>query len=392
MNEKNFCIAPFIQIVNDARGGGGPCPYNSECWTFKEKTILGKWKSEQFQKLRQEFIQGKKPDVCWRCWSDEDAGKKSLRQRLYNFSSDDVDAHVKEVRDPKTMFENVFKKYVESGQYQTGPKTLTIKPGNLCNLSCRSCNPTDSSQWVSMLNRLQKTGELKFIQNEKNTDMSDAQIQDIVDYSENLQRLEIFGGEPFYHKSVRQKLLPKLIEKGHSQNITLYFNTNGNLFDEEIAGLSKKFKKLEIRASIDGTHAQFDYLRHNANYNQVIENCKKFAELDNSNFELVCTISPYNFLYLDDYEKEFKALGWTAFYNMTSGPDYMLLYNIPEEVKNHVNLSNKFKEFETYIKTNKSNPKAWEKFVAVTKTLDADRKQDFKLVFPRFYDLVRNHF
>ena len=44
MNENNFCIAPFIQIVNDARDGGGPCPYNSECWTFKEKTILGKSK------------------------------------------------------------------------------------------------------------------------------------------------------------------------------------------------------------------------------------------------------------------------------------------------------------------------------------------------------------
>lgn len=392
MNEKNFCIAPFIQIVNDSRQGGGPCPYNSECWTFKEKTVLEKWQSEQYNNLRQQFIEGKKPSVCWRCWSDEDSGKKSLRQRLYNFSSGDINPHDNKIRDPKKMFDNVFKKYVESGIYKKGPKTLTIKPGNLCNLSCRSCNPTDSSQWVSMLSRLQKTGELKFIKNEKNTDMSEEQIQDIVDYSENLQRLEIFGGEPFYHKSVRQKLLPRLIEKGHSKNITLYFNTNGTIFDQEIVYLSNKFKKLEIRASIDGIDSHFEYLRYNAKYIEVIENCKKFANLENSNFELVCTISPYNFLYLDDYDKEFKSLGWTAFYNMTSGPDYMLLYNIPEQVKNEINLSSKFKEFETYIKTNKSNPKAWEKFVAVTKTLDTDRKQDFRKVFPRFYDLVKNHF
>jgi len=390
MNEKNFCIAPFIQIVTDTRQGGGPCPYNSQCWTFKEKTLIEKWNSKEAVSLRQQFINGEKPQTCNRCWNDEKAGKKSLRQRLYNFSTGSPDAHTTNIRDPKKVFEKVYKKFIEKNEYNNGPQVLTIKPGNLCNLGCRSCNPSDSSQWVSMLNRLQKENKLSFIENQKNSDLSDEQINDIVSYSKNLKRLEIFGGEPFYHKSVKDKLLPKLIDVGSSKDIVLYFNTNGTIYDDKIKQLANNFKKLEVRISIDGINEQFEYLRYPAKYSEVIENGKKLYDLAKGNFEIVCTISPYNFLYLDEYDSAFKKLGWNVFYNLTVGPDYMLLYNIPNEVKHNITLSEKFKDIEIYIKNTKSDPVAWKRFIKMTKILDKDRNQNFATVFPEFYKLIQH--
>ena len=47
--------------------------------------------------------------------------------------------------------------------------------------------------------------------------------------SEHLQKIELYGGEPFLNKQNKNQLLEKLIQKGTSKNIKLYFNTNGTL-------------------------------------------------------------------------------------------------------------------------------------------------------------------
>ena len=43
------------------------------------------WHSEFYQSLRQQFIDGERPTMCQRCFSEEDAGVKSSRQS-YNES------------------------------------------------------------------------------------------------------------------------------------------------------------------------------------------------------------------------------------------------------------------------------------------------------------------
>ena len=40
------------------------------------------WDSIDLHALRQQFIQGKRPKGCYKCWNDEDSGKKSLRQSI----------------------------------------------------------------------------------------------------------------------------------------------------------------------------------------------------------------------------------------------------------------------------------------------------------------------
>jgi len=383
--QKNFCIAPFIQLQISNNGKTGPCPYTANMWNLnKHKTIKEKWNSVELEKFRNSFLSNEKNKLCVRCWKDEEAGKKSLRQRLNDFKNTSI-------KDERTinLKEKVFKKYIETKDYKKYPKILTLIPGNECNLSCVTCGPLLSSKWNSELKTML---ENNIIIKNSNWNMSEEEYQDIVDNSENLQKIELFGGEPFYNKKNRQLLIKKIIAKGTSKNITLYFNTNGTHYDHTyMSFLIKNFKKLEIRVSIDGINEQFEYLRYGAKYKNVIENCKKFNDLEKTDFEVICTVSPYNFLYLEEYDNEFKKYGWSVFYNLVSYPNRMMLFNIPDIVKKDIKLPAKFKDIENYINNKNYNPACWQEFVDYTKLIDKNRGLNMSKIFPKFYELVKNH-
>ena len=92
------------------------------------KEIFG---SKYMKDLREEFRQNKKPDLCKTCWVDEENNRKSKRLTYNNEvyeSLKEVDINWRE--EPGIPFE-----------YQ-----MIIS--NSCNLKCRSCTPSHSSQWM----------------------------------------------------------------------------------------------------------------------------------------------------------------------------------------------------------------------------------------------------
>lgn len=385
MSKDNFCIAPFIQLQVSKSGETGPCPYTANVWNLnKHKTIKEKWNSTELENFRSDFLSNKQNPVCKRCWRDEDNGKKSLRQRLNNFG-------IKNENDPreKKLQEKIFSKYIKKIDYKKYPKILTLIPGNECNLACVTCSSSFSSKWNSELKTMPDNN---IIIKDSNWNMSEEEYQDIVDNSENLQKIELFGGEPFYNKKNKKLLIEKIIKKGTSKNITLYFNTNGTFFDKEyLNSLTKNFKKLEIRVSIDGINEQFEYMRYGAKYQNVLENAKKFAALENSDFEVICTVSSYNFLYLDEYDTEFKKYNWSVFYNIVMSPPRIMLFNIPDIIKKNIKLSAKFKDIENHINSQNCDTKAWKEFVDYTKLIDQNRGLNIGKIFPKFYQLVKKH-
>lgn len=385
MSKDNFCIAPFIQLQISKNGETGPCPYTANVWDLnKHKTIKEKWNSTELENFRSDFLSNKQNPVCKRCWRDEDNGKKSLRQRLNNFG-------IKNNNDSRAinLKKNVFQRYISQASYKKYPKILTLIPGNECNLSCVTCGPSFSSKWNSELKKFSKNN---IIDTKKNWNLSDEDYKDIVENSQYLQKIELFGGEPFYNKKNRQLLIEKIIDKGTSKNINLYFNTNGTHYDETyMSFLAKNFKKIEIRVSIDGINEQFEYMRYGAKYKNVIENAKKFSALENSDFEVICTVSSYNFLYLDEYDAEFQKYNWSVFYNIVMSPARIMLFNIPDIVKKDIKLSPKFKDIENHINGQNYDIKAWEEFVDYTKLIDQNRGLDMGKIFPKFYQLVKKH-
>lgn len=376
--QDTFCPNPFTQL-QIGKEKCGPCPYIHNTWDLNG-TIKEKWLSNELTEFRRKKLNGERDPICINCYREEDAGKLSLRQRKLNWQkgSDPTGQKLKE---------NIFSKFIANKTWEKFPRIVTIEPSNTCNLACVTCNGSLSSKWNSELNKMPII-EGKSIT--KNWGISEETYQEIVDNSENLQRIELFGGEPFYEKKNKELLINKIIEKGTAKNITLYFNTNGTIYDEEfIKKLEDNFKKIEIRLSIDGINEQFEYIRYGANFKSVMENTEKFCNISNGDVEVICTVSPYNVLYLEEYDNFFKENNLPVFFNLTKHPNEMLLFNIPDAVKPMINLPKKFKDIQTYINNKSCNLNDWHKFVRYTKLMDKYRNLNVKDIFPRFYSLIK---
>jgi hypothetical protein len=147
---ETMCMYPWNQFEFKPNGTVRPCCLysspinNADGQEFNmnnqtEFTVDDIYFSPSMVTLRQDFRDGKQPVGCGKCWREESLGKRSDRQ-LYNWV----------LRDK--LFDIDYE--AESTENIT---SLDLKLGNLCNLSCRICNPTLSSTWaVETLNNLPK--------------------------------------------------------------------------------------------------------------------------------------------------------------------------------------------------------------------------------------------
>lgn len=325
------------------------------------------------ESLRHSFLSGQRDTVCDRCWREEDAGKPSLRQRLLSH------------RQSRNL-QHGLGKYVESGQYQQYPRVLTLIPGNECNLACATCSGHFSSKWNSLVRSRPHVTHREM----ENWNMSDQEYRDIVEHSHLLNKIELFGGEPFLNKRNQRLLLEPIMEMGTSSGITLYFNTNGTVFDEDyLTRLSRQFKFLEIRQSIDGLGEQFEYLRYGADFDEACENAERFRALPNSDFEVICTVSIFNVLQLDEIDAFFRSRGWPAHYIIAYAQDHLRLHNIPEHAKRKIVLSDRFSDIMRYMNAVPCDQHSWRTFMRYTEDLQRNRGLSFEKSFPALHELTR---
>ena len=111
---------------------------------------------------------------CKRCWDEEKVGYESERIKTNN------QGH---------SLEN----------YEKGPVQLALKISNVCNLRCRSCNAIDSVTLSVEGKKYAQKPEWKdnfYVKETKRKEFTNTQIEEIVNWSGNLKRLEIYGGEP----------------------------------------------------------------------------------------------------------------------------------------------------------------------------------------------------
>ena len=79
-------------------------------------------RSKKWHKLQKDLIVGRKPAGCHKCYTDEDNGITSQRQVAINMWGDDV--------------------------HEPGIKSLELKLGAKCNLTCRTCSSDSSNKWL----------------------------------------------------------------------------------------------------------------------------------------------------------------------------------------------------------------------------------------------------
>jgi organic radical activating enzyme len=329
----------------------------------------------------QGMLQNQDNHHCQDCYDHEQAGKLSQRQTL----------------------NEVFKDVIPSA---TQPRVLIIKPGNVCNLACRMCNPETSSSWYTDAYKIavkrdgvtesfaKYTKNFEHIRNGFNKDNINF-WSDLAEWLPGLVFLDIYGGEPFLSK----ELFDTLDKSPSPENTSLQLHTNVTTYNEKYLEILSKYKSVKIGLSID-SHIpdQLNYIRYPVNADEILENLQKFKNffVDNSNVNLniALTINNLNIFNIDESFTKLSNYGIAIGYNFVSYPREYDIRTLPSNVKSEIlNKNPNFKkDFSSYILQNIDNADIhFKKFWQMTKDLDSFRNQSFEKLFPDYYRLLAPH-
>lgn len=305
---------------------------------------------------------------------------------------------------------------------------LDLKLGNICNLSCRTCNPWVSSKWYSDWwetidqHRTHNNSEIKVFNNYReyldscykngrlSYDPDNNKLWDnLATWLPKAQYIDIYGAEPMMIDQLFDALQVS-VDQGSAPNQHIHFNTNGTLWDDKKIEVLTHFKKTFIDVSVDGLHQHFDYLRHGAEWATVIENLAKYRELfyehkTRHRLSVNCTISVLNIMYLGEVWEYFQNRGLFVAWNVAQFPAHINTKSLPTEVKHKI--AEKLRNYPvtkwpkmwaTSIEPiiafmmeelpAEDADRQWKDFVRITTQLDQRRKQNFAETFPELFELV----
>ena len=329
MKSNILCSIPWTGFSNEPDGRAQPCclykgyiEQDGNPLYVQTHSVDEIFHSKYMKDLREQFRNNIKPNGCSTCWTDEDSGYDSKRI-VYN----KIHGSINWEEEPQDISE------------------FQLIISNSCNLKCRSCTTSHSSQWQKEMIAItgdngynmpygQSAQELGKLWTERHS------------WYKNLKRLEIVGGEPFYVKQWHI-ILNELIDLGYSRNIDVTMTTNCTLFFPDlIKKMSDNFKSVSIGLSIDGIGSTYEYIRHPGKWDVTYENMKKYHEFAGIiNFQLNLTISWLNALQVPDIHElvrnEFPK--FTIWNNLVHYPLHLPIYATPDEFKNDV--TEKYSEF-----------------------------------------------
>lgn len=216
--------------------------------------------------LRQDMIDGVLVPGCSECYQQEEYGGRSLRQvhtDIWQFIPS-----VKAKLDNPTV------------EIPIGVEYFDLRFGNMCNLQCRSCTPSNSSQLAKEFKQLNIPVHVQ--DNINDWYQTDTFIENIKSQLDNIKVLYITGGEPTIIEK-NFEILEYLINEGKSQDIVLQLNTNLTNIKPRFLELISRFKYVILFVSIDGMGSVQEYLRYPSAWEQIDKNLRKLVDLKSEN-------------------------------------------------------------------------------------------------------------
>jgi MoaA/NifB/PqqE/SkfB family radical SAM enzyme len=391
-----FCVLPWISLEASPIGTVRPCCLaddevlndNNEKYNLLSDNLVEIQHSQHMKTLRQQFLDGKKPQTCRKCWNEERAGRTSKRMHTLDR----------------------LKHTITDESWTTDAKPLMfldLKLGNICNLKCRICGSWSSSQFASE--------ELKWVDRAQQKETFAYQMlkagswprdnlnfwQQIDQHLSDIRYIEFTGGEPFLIQE-HFDMLQGIIDRGIAGQVEIHYNTNGTVYPDPAEQIWKHFKTVEIALSIDDVGARFEYQRSNAVWTEVLQNFARFKELRsrNTNIQLQCctTVNVFNVRYLREVAEWINYQSFDfVYWNMLHDAWYFSIATLPETAKKEISayLSNcnppeKFREEFDRIQEFMNRGASNDGQMLRMKIADLDRKRDqnFSVICPEMAGLI----
>lgn len=355
-----------------------------------------------------------KPERCKTCYQEE-AAKSLTTKRLVNLSR---------------MY------YVKADQAhdytnQDGSltnlskiKMLSLRLGNICNFKCIMCSPKHSHLWAddhvelygtTKFNKGNGIYEILLNSNGKydaksfpwwETDQWWKKFDEVIP---TLSSMYFTGGEPFLIPAMG-KCLDRLIDAGVSKNITLQYDSNMSVINDNIIQKFEKFKGISIAASVDDTEERFELIRNPGKYAVVLDNIKNILSMKdkkhNININMTITscigvASPYvtsriiplaEELNCETFFRYMEGPNWLSLKYMSPGSKMQMIRELTS-MKNSASNDLTKNIYQTQIIfLNKfmhlDDPNIIRQFVVKMDKLDKLRNHDWKKTLPDVYELL----
>lgn len=378
-----ICVTPWINIEVTNLGKYKPCcEYNGVIpLNANEHTVVDAYNSKEMRNLRADFLSGKCPSGCSRCFADEKLGKVSKRMRD-NF-----------------VYKDVINKIDWNNETETHISSLDIKLGNTCNLKCRICGPISSSKWYSEVSNYPALQPFYYVPPVKPNWVDDSESvfwNSIKELKNELTHIDFTGGEPLLIKSHLQ-LLKYLVEQNVSKNIELHYNTNGTVFQDDLVQLWDMFKHVKLSFSIDNLNEKFEYERASADWDEVDKNIDKFLKLSSSqySFDIYATLSVFNVADAGDVYLYAKSKNLCVSFNWLANPKALSVDSMPEKARKYAierlrSVDENFAEMRLSIIKRLQQPQtlATQPLLDTIHTVDQIRKQKFSDVYPELFEAL----
>lgn len=403
INEKNqhsWCVNAFYGMSANNDGSTKMC-----CMVSKEYRRMGDTDysigkvsiKENFDNphaisIRENLNNGIRDEACTSCWQEEDGGRKSKRMR-------DNERYVHELQwQQRTPYSGLAK--------------LELNLGNTCNIKCRTCHPTISSQWMKeaydLDHKTSKTYKDYAVMMKPFHQQYDDESpfwDDLIDNLATIKQFDFYGGEPFLSKKMWE-VLKICVERGYAKDIELHYNTNGTIWPKEVE-LWRHFRSVNISFSIDGIGERFEYMRYPASWEEVKTNMQKAVdfnkEYNNLSLSWCMTLSSLNIYYLpeliDEYYKNWTSMGF--YLNLVHNPNHFNIGKMSPEAKQAVldQLNGIPKEYEGawyqlpgiigFMMGGKYDPTVWKYMLKIIDKHDDYREQNYAKTFSDFSKVIR---
>lgn len=416
-NSKTFCMHPFTGLATREDGGIQVCCRSHPIGFIQDNTLEEIWNNENMCRIRKQVLNGERPPECEPCFSLEDQGVESLRQRH-------IAGVIPEAR--INLYPNALDKLNEDYTMPFDIPTIEIKLNNLCNLKCRMCHPMDSTSWndwlavedfyikennimVDLINKHNLKIKPHLDKFEDNPNWWDS-FEKLLPY---FRRVEFAGGEPLMDPQ-HYRILDMLSTYGHqieikyATNLTMLGKSNRTVWE-----YWPKFKSVAVNVSIDGIGDSYEYIRGNASWSELVNNIRLIQSIPNvSRIVGAVAVQVSNVMILDKMIECFlEDLGIIFYTNMVKYPNVLSIQTLPEPLRElaYTRLEEvkiKMREF----KSLKNNPKLmqitegqiqgiqnylsydlshlWPDCIEFNRRLDATRNQSFTDVTPEFKPYV----
>lgn len=374
-----FCILPWMHLATTSTGNLRVCcnsvnsinrikKEDGSIYKIYKDDIKEAWNSETYKTLRQQMLNGERPEMCARCFKEEDVGIWSTRQAWNEKWKED-------------------KEYTVEAPFEI--RYVDIRLGNLCNLKCRMCNPYASNQWIKEWHLISdKTEDLDDLK-KLNWPESEKTWDNLFSIVDSVEEIYLTGGEPTIIKE-QFKLFEYCVKNGYAKNIKLKYNTNLTNIPRDLIDAWKDFKQVQLNCSIDAVGDLDRYIRYPSNWSKIQENFDIIQALPNSVIEIHNTVQMYNILRLDEFIDWAKPYGHKIYFNILNHPEVLNIRVLPPHLKQlakdkldaHTDIP-KVQGIIDYMMAEDWSDK-YSKFLSYSESLDSSRNENLFDLIPEF--------